>query len=365
MAQGGGISGFAEGAGIGSGLARSRTGGTLLRRPETVSSRPPPQDDETYPSLSDDPEVRAQGAGNTILAGLIPRFVRLSALVALELGREVSAEEIGPSSGSGSGPDNNRDRVAGAGVALVPTVQWYSLLASLLTHAVLEGYLTAEWRGLAPLQVLLGLGLGDAAIPHDANDEDSAVPRSPAVMVEDKYVEFEPDGMPDLSDAVDVLFPGRRANASVGGRRTGNASDGGGEEERGENSDRVGGRMNDNAARRGGGEAEYAREMGQRLARVCENRLLPPFHWPSFPVLFCCPHFFALRVCLLLSPDWWFPAVPWVIDRLVLALALVVLVVRWKPSLCFCLGNSPCRVGPDHTASFLTSPQARGILQRI
>ncbi|KAF8462071.1 hypothetical protein DFH94DRAFT_699894 [Russula ochroleuca] len=270
VAQGGGISGFAEGAGIGSGLARSRTGGTLLRRPETVSSRPPPQDDETYPSLSDDPEVRAQGAGNTILAGLIPRFVRLSALFALELGREVSAEEIGPSSGSGSGPDNNRDRVAGAGVALVPTVQWYSLLASLLTHAVLEGYLTAEWRGLAPLQVLLGLGLGDAAIPHDANDEDSAVPRSPAVMVEDKYVEFEPDGMPDLSDAVDVLFPGRRANASVGGRRTGNASDGGGEEERGENSDRVGGRMNDNAARRGGGEAEYAREMGQRLARFLD-----------------------------------------------------------------------------------------------
>ncbi|KAH9990685.1 hypothetical protein BJV77DRAFT_1011520 [Russula vinacea] len=72
--------------------------------------------------------------------------------------------------------------------------------------------------------------------------------------MEDKYVEFEPDGMPDLADAVDVLFPGRRAHA-----------------ERGENNGgRVGSRMNDDAARAGGGEAEYAREMGQRLARFLD-----------------------------------------------------------------------------------------------
>ncbi|KAH9990686.1 hypothetical protein BJV77DRAFT_1068760 [Russula vinacea] len=117
----------------------------LLRR-GTVPPRPLLQDDETT-------------------CGAHPAFVRLSALVALELGREVSAEEIGP---AGSGPDNNRHREAG--VALVPTVQWYFLLAGLLTRAVLEGYLTAEWRGLAPLQVLLSFGLDGAAIPHDVDD---------------------------------------------------------------------------------------------------------------------------------------------------------------------------------------------------
>jgi hypothetical protein len=307
MAQGGGISGFADGMGIGSGLARLRTGGTLLRR-GTVPSRPLLPDDETY--LSGDPGTRVLGSGNTIIAGLIARFVRLSALVALELGREVSAEEIGPGSGSGSGPDNNRHRQAGA--ALVPTVQWYFLLAGLLTRAVLEGYLTAEWRGLAPLQVLLGFGLDGAAVHHDVDDDDdAAAPRSSAIAEDDKYVEFEPDGMPELSDAVDVLFPGRRANAGAGGRETGNESGGGGEEQRGKNGGRVGSRMNDNAARAAGGEAEYAREMGQRLARVCENRLPPlpsPFYFVVLPPFFSFFHF-ALPVCLRLLPDWWFPIV--------------------------------------------------------
>lgn len=324
MAQGGGISGFAEGVGIGSGLARSRTGGTLLRR-GTVPPRPLLPDDETY--VSDDLGTHALGTGNTVLAGLIPRFVRLSALVALELGREVSAEEIGPGSGSGSGPDNNRHREAGA--ALVPTVQWYFLLAGLLTRAVLEGYLTAEWRGLAPLQVLLSFGLDGAAIPHDVDDDDDddgAVPRSPANAVEDKYVEFEPDGMPDLADAVDVLFPGRRAHAGAGGRETGNESRGGGEEQRGENNGGgVGSRMNDDAARAGGGEAEYAREMGQRLARVCEKSIAPPspLHWPSVPVLFCCaPPFFIFFFILRCACAHGFSLIGGIrlsLDRLVLA----------------------------------------------
>ena len=34
------------------------------------------------------------------------------------------------------------------------------LLAGLLTRATLEGYLSAGWRGLKPVEVLLGVGLG-------------------------------------------------------------------------------------------------------------------------------------------------------------------------------------------------------------
>jgi hypothetical protein len=228
-------------------------------------------DDETYPT--DHLWTPAQGAGNTILTGLIPRFVRLSALVALELGREIGAEATGPGSGTSSASGtNNNDGPRVPVPALVPTVQWYLLLAGLLTRAVFEGYLTAEWRGLEPLKVLLGFGLGGTAISHDADDDDDgAVRRSHAIAADEKYVEFEPDGMPNLSDAVDVLFPSRRANAGAGGGIGGDGSSDHGEEGRRGDGDRVGSDRNEDAAKLGGGEAEYAREMGQRLSRVCKN----------------------------------------------------------------------------------------------
>lgn len=264
VAQGGGITGFAEGVDVGSGLVRSG-GGTALRR-EII---PPPlqmplDDDETHPT--DHLWTRTQGTGDTILTGLIPRFVRLSALVALELGREVGAEATGTNNNDG------QRAVAPAGTAPVPTVQWYFLLAGLLTRAVFEGYLTAEWRGLEPLQVLLGFGLGGVAISHDADDDDNgAVRRSCAIAPDEKYVEFEPDGMPNLSDAIDVLFPSRRANVGVGGvigDKSSNSDDG--EEGKRGDGNRVGSGRNDDAAKLGGGEAEYALEMGQRLARFLD-----------------------------------------------------------------------------------------------
>ena len=268
MAQGGGITGFAEGVGVGSGLVRSG-GGTLLRR--EIISPPPPvplDDDETYPT--DHLWMRTQGAGNIILTGLIPRFVRLSALVALKLGREVGAE----TTGAGAGTSNNDCQRAAApnGTALVPTIQWYLLLAGLLTRAVFEGYLTAEWRGLEPLKVLLGFGLGGIGMSHNVDDDDDGAGlRSCAIAADEKYVEFEPDGMPNLSDAVDVLFPSRRVN--VGARRgiVGDESchDDNGEEGRRRNGDRVGNCRNDDAAKLGG-EAKYALEMGRRLSRVCK-----------------------------------------------------------------------------------------------
>ena len=306
VAQSGGISGLAEGVGIGSGLARSGTRGRTLLRRGTVPSSPPPASPPSPPDDDNDPRTRVQGSGSTVLAELVPRFVRLSALVALELRREVGAsEEIGLGSGSGSGSGTGRSRAA-----VVPTARWYFLLAGLLTRAALEGYLSAGWRGLAPLQVLLGFGLG-AASPHDAADEDDgAVPRSPALATEDNYVEFEPDGMPDLSDAIDVLFPSWRANAGKGGEIE-DESGGGGKEGRGESSERAGSDRNDDAARFGGGEAEYAREMGQRFARVCKIDCPHSFNWPPF--YFVASPFFVLCVCLRLSLDWWFSlSVPWV-----------------------------------------------------
>jgi hypothetical protein len=356
VAQGGGITGFTEGVGVGSGLVRSG-GGTLLRR--EIISPPPPlalDDDEIY--LTDHLRRRTQGARNTILTGLIPRFVRLSALVALELGREIGAEATG--SGSGSGTNNNDgQRAAAPAPALVPTVQWYLLLAGLLTRAVFEGYLTAEWRGPEPLHVLLGFGLGGVAISHDADDDDDgAVRRSRATAADEKYVEFEPDGMPNLSDAVDVLFPSRRANAGTGGGIGDESSnDDDGEEGRRGNGDRVGSGRNNDAAKLGGGEAEYAREMGKRLARVCKNCFSSPPSIGPCPLPFLCRCTYAygfslVSDCVLVHRSgacscgcWW--------------------AVGWEPAfIClpsFFFGNSPCRVGGITLPSFSTFLQVRGI----
>ncbi|KAH9957108.1 hypothetical protein BC827DRAFT_1157424 [Russula dissimulans] len=223
VAQGGGVSGFTEGAGIGSGLASLGPCGTLLLRGI------PPLDETHLAGPRVDITVQ-----NTRLTELIPRFVRLSALVALELGREVGVEEIRPN---------------GSRAALAPTTQWYFLLAGMLTRAVLEGYLNAGWTGLAPVRLLLGVGLGSAPIRNTA-----ALPPSAA---DDKY---EPDGMPELSDAVDVLFPNRSANASAG---EGNGYENG----EGEGEEGPGGKSGSNAE---GGETEYAREMGHRLARFLD-----------------------------------------------------------------------------------------------
>lgn len=274
MAQGGGITGFAEGVGVGSGLVRSGNG-TLLRREIISPPAPVPplplDDDETH--LTDHLWTRTQGAGDTILTGLIPRFVRLSALIAIELEWEIGVEATGSGTNNGDG----QRAAAPARKALVPTVQWYLLLADLVTRAVFEGYLTAEWKGLGPLQVLLGFGLGGVAISHDADDDDDGgVRRSRAIAADEKYVEYEPDGMPSLSDAVDILFPSRRANTCTGGG-FGDESGNGGDDEKGKrgDGDGIGGRSS-GAAKLGDGEAEYAREMGQRLSRVCEIDCPPP-----------------------------------------------------------------------------------------
>lgn len=239
VAQGWGISGFSEGAGVGSGLARPGLGGTLLRR-----GIPPPDEARSPP-----------GAKNTQLAELIPRFLRLSALVALELGREVGT--------TASAEDAK---------ALVPTAEWYLLFAGMLTCAVLEGYLTAGWAGLAPVQVLLGVGLGSAVTPETS-----------PLTTSDEYNEFEPDDMPDLPDAVNVLFPTQSVNTSPSssGYDIAGGAGGGGNLTGGSGSGRSNHQRSDPRVGGGEGEAEFSHEMGQRVARVCVIANLALYCYPS------------------------------------------------------------------------------------
>ncbi|KAA1477158.1 hypothetical protein DENSPDRAFT_741158, partial [Dentipellis sp. KUC8613] len=220
--QGGGLTGFVEGSGVGAGLSHPGPRGTMLRR--RVSEHT-----DAHSSASAAPRL---GAGNTRLAELITRFMRLSALVALELGREAGLDA---SDAEGDGP------VPKERGALRPAREWYLLLAGLLTRAVLEGYLSASWRGLAPVQTLLGVGLGLA---------DRAVG---AGALGDPWAEFDPDEMPDLKEAAGVLFPALREVRS--------------REEWGQGGD--------GSARvvREGAEAEYEREMMNRLARFFD---VPP-----------------------------------------------------------------------------------------
>ncbi|KAH9976485.1 hypothetical protein BJV74DRAFT_862093 [Russula compacta] len=280
---GSGISGFAEGAGVGSGLMQLGSGGGMLLR-------------RGISPLDEGPggPRAGTGSGNTRLAEFIPRFVRLSALVALELGREVGAEGIGPN---------------GSRAALAPTAQWYFLLAGLLTRAVLEGYLISGWTGLAPARILLGVGLGlsssaTGATMLDLDDATGTVPRPSASAAadeeEEKYYEFEPDGLPNFSDAVDVLFPGRRIGYDeVGG--------GGSERREGEGHvNRSGGGS--------GGEAEYMREMGQRLVRFLDV----PASTPDLPT-----H--------LVNLTWLYPAEP--VERAALRYCEALARWRGKPEL--------------------------------
>ncbi|RDB25706.1 hypothetical protein Hypma_006891 [Hypsizygus marmoreus] len=214
---GGGITGWQDGSGIGSGLLRPDVHGSSLRRKT-----------DTEGGLS-------TGAGNTKLSELIPRFIKLSALVAVELAMEARDEEddassirskegatdrypsnegdwsqippqqneagdfstlpapISPSTAHAVSQDKVMDQ------ALRPTREWYMLLTGLLTRAVLEGYLTAGWRGTLPMECLLTVGLGMAE--DDASKKDA----------ETGFEEFDPDGLPTLLEAIKLLFPGSKS----------------------------------------------------------------------------------------------------------------------------------------------------------
>ncbi|KAF8632388.1 hypothetical protein AX15_001897 [Amanita polypyramis BW_CC] len=191
------------------------------------------------------------GAGNSKLSRLIPRFLRLSALVAAELGTEAKDEEeetkaadTGMTAGTGQPADENAststDGASDAGstqgvnrlyeIAFRPTREWYMLLAGLLTRAVLEGYLTAGWRGLQATECLMTVGLGMEDRPIDEGQDE-------------QFKEVDPDDLPTLTDAVKLLFPSLRDNIPT---------------------------------RKGLSEDEYEIEMYERLRKFYDVRQLTP-----------------------------------------------------------------------------------------
>jgi len=129
-----GITGWKDGSGIGSGLARPGPDGTVLRRMHFLHN------DGT-------------ASGTAKLSELIPRFLRLSALVATELASEASGDmdysSDEPSDGreserkptsdrESSSPSIRRGMQGQNRIALQPSSRWYMLFAGLLTRAVLD-----------------------------------------------------------------------------------------------------------------------------------------------------------------------------------------------------------------------------------
>ena len=245
------VTGWQDGSGIGSGL----------------SSGP----------KKDDSLLRRKYYGSTNLVDLIHRFLKLSALVAMELGLEADDQgSVGapqwngsdtqnqsspPPKGKGraaansnfdprsttASPDqqqNNRSSSQPESVsddsekiqmqlyALRPSSEWYGLCAGLVTRAVLEGYVCGGWKGLGALETLMKLGLGlrpdvlnlptqDTPSPLvDDNGEGSAQQykhhhcHNRHNHYENPYEEFDPDDFPTVTESAKVLFPSLRHRAT-------------------------------------------------------------------------------------------------------------------------------------------------------
>jgi hypothetical protein len=229
--SGGGITGWQDSSGIGSGLAQPGINGSVLRRKSKWFA----QDGE------DEPGPMGSGAGNIRLSELIPRFLRLSALVAMELGQELGDEEYerdfqGERS-SGDAPlptpqsplQVRKSQPESEGAPLRPSREWYMLFAGLLTRAALEGYLTGGWRGPDAAECLLSVGLGISDDASSSDEEESG---------DSIFDWFDPDDLPTVREAARVMFPALRAAGSGLSTRRENA------------------------------EAEFEAEMTDRLRRV-------------------------------------------------------------------------------------------------
>ena len=164
--------------------------------------------------------VKATSAyDETPMTDILPRFLRFSALIAKELGREArgrgeqimvdmhtypvtvagvpevtttSSASLAKRDGGDGRPSTPRmekpyhrppqhgkdtiiatDSSSSAKLATMPihlqpsttgdarpTRAWYAILCGMITRAVLEGYIRGRWKGPDPLEVLFGLGLG-------------------------------------------------------------------------------------------------------------------------------------------------------------------------------------------------------------
>ena len=199
--SGGGITGWQDGGGIGSGLAHSGINGSVLRR----KSKWLHQDAE-------DAGYAGSGAGNTRLSELIPRFLRLSALVAMELGEELGDDEYErdfqrersiPSSPQSPMLARKAQSESEAS-PLRPSREWYMLFAGLLTRSALEGYLTGGWRGPSAASCLLSVGLGMSDDPSHSDEEEGDL----------IFEWFDPDDLPTLKEAAQIMFPSLNAIGS-------------------------------------------------------------------------------------------------------------------------------------------------------
>ncbi|GJJ08037.1 hypothetical protein Clacol_002244 [Clathrus columnatus] len=171
---------------------------------------------------------RGRGVGDqssgSVLADLLPRFLRLSALVAIELGREARGEEPEARSEQEENdiisepavvdPTNVDNKSSTSPSHAQPTRAWFALLCGLITRAVLEGYLARGWKGADYIEILMGIGLGIKGVGTrrqssgigDFRDDNLLGQNIP--VVEDPQDEFDPDEMPGLIDACKILFNG-------------------------------------------------------------------------------------------------------------------------------------------------------------
>ncbi|KAF9804647.1 hypothetical protein IEO21_09315 [Rhodonia placenta] len=185
----GGVTGWQDGSGIGSGLARPGPQGTVLRRPS----------DAQVPSrLDGSPQMCS-----TKLSELIVRFMRLSALVAMELGREATEERAGI---------EPLEVLLGVGLGINPAFGRRS-----------------RNRGQARENGQGGAAEGSARQRPEEEEEDEE---------EDEFKQFDPDDLPELEEATRVLFPSLRDPGVANGMH-----------------------------RREGAELEYEIEMVERLQR--------------------------------------------------------------------------------------------------
>ncbi|KAG1736505.1 hypothetical protein EDB19DRAFT_1720654 [Suillus lakei] len=253
--SGGGIAGWQDGPGVGSGLAQPGVNGSALRRMSK------------WFMADSEGEQSGSGAGNTRLSELIPRFLRLSALVATELGEELGDDEYegdwqrGAEMPTSPRPSSRRSQTMEAPPAppLRPSREWYMLLAGLLARATLEGYLTGGWWGLDAVECLLSVGLG---ITDDGFGRLGQVDSSDDADFAFEW--FEPDDLPSLKEATRIMFPALRAA------------------------------RNGTPIRREGAEAEFEAEMDERLRRFYTIPSLTPdlsthmedlaWHYPAEPV---------------------------------------------------------------------------------
>lgn len=243
------VTGWQDGSGIGSGLSSG------------------PKKDDTL--------LRRKYHGTTNIVDLIPRFLKLSALVAMELGLEADEQgsvgapqwNVNDPQNQASSPQKDKGRAVSTNgfdprsptptpsqqqnnpspesssdngekiqmqlYALRPSSEWYALCAGLLTRAVLEGYMCGGWKGLGALETLMKVGLGlrpdvlnippedSPSLSADGNGESSAQQYHHYHHYhhhhnhhDSSYEEFDPDDFPTITESAKVLFPSLRQRAT-------------------------------------------------------------------------------------------------------------------------------------------------------